>query len=63
MARCRTIIHLIDASQDRDLVRDFDAINRELELFDPRWGASRRCAANRSTSPRRARGGRSCAGS
>jgi len=35
MARCRAIIHLIDASQDRDLATDFDAINRELELFDP----------------------------
>ena len=35
MARCRTIVHLVDASQDRDLVADFDAINRELELFDP----------------------------
>ncbi len=38
MARCRTIIHLIDAAQDRDLVADFDAINRELELFDPALG-------------------------
>jgi len=38
MARCRTIIHLVDASQDRDLVADFDAINRELELFDPALG-------------------------
>src|SRR5437764_12939667 len=38
MARCRTIIHLIDASQDRDLAADFDAINRELELFDPALG-------------------------
>jgi GTP-binding protein len=38
MARCRAIIHLIDASQDRDLVADFDAINRELELFDPALG-------------------------
>jgi GTPase len=38
MARCRTIIHLIDASQDRDLPADFDAINRELELFDPALG-------------------------
>jgi len=38
MARCRAIIHLIDASQDRDLVGDFDAINRELELFDPALG-------------------------
>src|SRR5207237_8768484 len=38
MARCRTVIHLIDAAQDRDLVADFDAINRELELFDPALG-------------------------
>ena len=38
MARCRAIIHLIDASQDRDLSADFDAINRELELFDPALG-------------------------
>jgi GTP-binding protein len=38
MARCRTIIHLVDASEDRDLVSDFDAINRELELFDPALG-------------------------
>src|SRR5690349_18578811 len=38
MARCRTIIHLLDASQDRDLVADFDAINRELTLFDPALG-------------------------
>jgi GTP-binding protein len=38
MARCRTIIHLIDASQDRDLVADFDAINQELSLFDPALG-------------------------
>jgi GTPase len=38
MARCRTIIHLIDASQDRDLAADFDAINRELALFDPALG-------------------------
>jgi len=38
MARCRTMIHLVDASQDRDLVADFDAINRELELFDPVLG-------------------------
>jgi GTP-binding protein len=35
MQRCRAIVHLVDASQDRDLVSDFDAINRELELFDP----------------------------
>jgi GTPase len=38
MARCRAIIHLIDAAQDRDLAADFDAINRELELFDPALG-------------------------
>jgi GTP-binding protein len=38
MARCRVVIHLIDASQDRDLVADFAAINRELELFDPALG-------------------------
>jgi GTP-binding protein len=38
MARCRTVIHLVDAAQDRDLVADFDAINRELELFDPALG-------------------------
>jgi GTP-binding protein len=38
MARCRAIIHLVDASQDRDLVADYDAINRELALFDPGLG-------------------------
>ena len=38
MARCRTIIHLIDASQDHDLAADFDAINRELTLFDAALG-------------------------
>ena len=38
MARCRTIIHLVDAAQDRDLVADFDAINRELTLFDAALG-------------------------
>ena len=38
MARCRVVIHLIDASQDRDLAADFDAINRELALFDPALG-------------------------
>src|SRR4051812_19514434 len=35
MQRCRAIVHLVDASRDRDLVDDYDAINRELELFDP----------------------------
>jgi len=38
MARTRAVIHLIDASQDRDLVADFDAINNELALFDPALG-------------------------
>ena len=38
MARTRAVIHLIDASQDRDLIADFEAINRELELFDPALG-------------------------
>ena len=58
MARCRTIIHLIDASQDRDLVADFDAINRELELFDPALGRkSQVVAANKIDLPEaRARG-------
>src|SRR5258705_4025986 len=52
MARCRTIIHLIDASQDRDLVADFDAINRELELFDPALGRkSQVVAANKIDRP------------
>ncbi len=35
MQRCRAVVHLIDASQERDLVADFDAINNELLLFDP----------------------------
>jgi GTPase involved in cell partitioning and DNA repair len=36
MQRCRAIVHLIDAAAPgRDLLADFDAINRELELFDP----------------------------
>src|SRR5437762_1281982 len=58
MARCRTIIHLIDASQDRDLIADFDAINRELELFDPALGRkSQVVAANKIDLPEaRARG-------
>jgi GTP-binding protein len=39
MQRCRVIIHLVDAAApDRDLVADFDAINRELSLFDPALG-------------------------
>ena len=36
MQRCRVIVHLVDAAAPgRDLLADFDAINRELELFDP----------------------------
>ncbi len=42
MQRCRAVIHLLDASSapllGRDLVADFDAINRELALFDPALG-------------------------
>ena len=38
MQRCRAVVHLVDASQDRDLVADFDAINNELSLFDPALG-------------------------
>ena len=41
MQRCRVIIHLVDASLlsgERDLVGDYDAINRELTLFDPALG-------------------------
>lgn len=42
MQRCRVIIHLVDASSaplaGRDLVADFDAINRELVLFDRALG-------------------------
>src|SRR5437660_1043697 len=45
MARCRVIIHLIDAAQERDLVADYEAINRELELFDPALGRKPQIAA------------------
>jgi GTP-binding protein len=42
MQRCRAIVHLLDASaaplQGRDLVADYEAINRELALFDPALG-------------------------
>ena len=42
MQRCRAIIHLVDASSHaisgRDLLADYDAINRELSLFDPALG-------------------------
>jgi GTP-binding protein len=34
--RCRVLIHLVDCSGDeRDPVKDLDAINRELELYSP----------------------------
>jgi GTP-binding protein len=35
--RTRVLVHLLDATAgpDRDPLRDFDAINRELALFDP----------------------------
>ncbi|GAC1337771.1 MAG: hypothetical protein NVSMB23_04690 [Myxococcales bacterium] len=42
MQRCRVIIHLVDASSaavaGRDLLADYEAINRELSLFDPALG-------------------------
>jgi GTPase len=42
MQRCRVIIHLVDASSavvaGRDLLADYEAINRELALFDPALG-------------------------
>src|SRR5256885_9081905 len=38
MQRCRAMIHLVDASQDRDLLADFEAIRRELLLFDAALG-------------------------
>src|SRR5881227_2766362 len=45
MARCRAVIHLIDASQERDLVADFEAIGRELVLFDPALGRKEQVVA------------------
>jgi len=39
MQRCRVIVHLVDAAaHERDPVADFEAINRELALFDPALG-------------------------
>ena len=42
MQRCRVVIHLVDASSaavaGRDLLADYEAINRELSLFDPALG-------------------------
>jgi GTP-binding protein len=42
MQRCRVIVHLVDAASavmgGRDLLADYEAINRELALFDPALG-------------------------
>src|SRR5256885_4065726 len=38
MQRCRAMVHLVDASQDRDLVADFETVRRELVLFDAALG-------------------------
>ncbi|TMA19185.1 MAG: GTPase ObgE [Deltaproteobacteria bacterium] len=45
MQRCRAMIHLVDASQDRDLVADFEAIRRELLLFDSALGRKEQVVA------------------
>jgi len=45
MQRCRAIIHLVDASQDRDLVADFEAVRRELLLFDEALGRKEQVVA------------------
>ena len=45
MQRCRAMIHLVDASQDRDLVGDFEAIRRELLLFDKALGRKEQVVA------------------
>jgi len=45
MQRCRAMIHLVDASQDRDLVTDFEAIRKELVLFDPALGRKEQVVA------------------
>jgi GTP-binding protein len=45
MQRCRAIVHLVDASQDRDLVADFEAIRRELVLFDEALGRKQQIVA------------------
>ncbi|MFL5375513.1 MAG: ADP-ribosylation factor-like protein, partial [Myxococcales bacterium] len=38
MQRCRAMVHLVDASQDRDLLADYETIRRELVLFDAALG-------------------------
>jgi GTPase len=45
MQRCRVMIHLVDASQDRDLVADFETVRRELSLFDPALGRKEQVVA------------------
>jgi GTPase len=45
MQRCRAMVHLVDASQDRDLMSDFEAIRRELVLFDPALGRKEQVVA------------------
>src|SRR4051812_1510752 len=45
MQRCRAMVHLVDASQDRDLVADFEAIRKELVLFDPALGRKEQVVA------------------
>jgi GTP-binding protein len=45
MQRCRAMVHLVDASQDRDLVADFEAISRELVLFDKALGRKEQIVA------------------
>jgi GTP-binding protein len=45
MQRCRAMVHLVDASQDRDLVADFEAVRRELVLFDAALGRKEQVVA------------------
>jgi GTP-binding protein len=45
MQRCRAMVHLVDASQDRDLVADFEAVRRELLLFDAALGRKEQVVA------------------
>jgi GTP-binding protein len=45
MQRCRAMLHLVDASQDRNLVTDFEAIRRELVLFDAALGRKEQLVA------------------
>jgi GTP-binding protein len=36
--RCGVLVHLLDASAERDLVKDFETIERELSMYDARLG-------------------------